>query len=291
MTVADESLYFEIEGLVNSFKNPSTSAFQFSYLIPPKTSAVGLLTNVAGWLERDYYQLLNVLDVAVVPLHIEARFSDLWSVKKWKASNLGKDILFRERLFKSRYAIYVKISNQRNTDAKVSSRQEGKGRNHEKRDLTAYMGNAATVSSTQENGESANLPRGLNEKQLLDLLERSLRQPFRIPALGLDDELVVIRNVEIIKLQRVAESTIVDSIATFEGTPFRQDLSGISRGTAMIPARVSSIPINYDISRIPRVTKYLEVIEFLGGRLKFEHPKKQLFKDTRKENERFLEFF
>jgi len=132
---------FRIEGLVNSFRVPQTAVYQNTTITPTKTQIVGLLTNIMGKVEKDYYELLNELMVGIVPVKINNIFVDLWQYKKWKESNQGRAVLTREKIFLPIYDIYIGIDND--------------------------MG-------------------------LVD----SLKHPRRIPALAMDDELIMIKDVK-----------------------------------------------------------------------------------------------
>jgi len=106
-----EAVKFVVKGFVNSFRIPQTSVYQLTYLAPTKTQIVGMLTNVMGKSERDYHRLLKEAKVGIVPLSIETVFVDVWLYKKWKAANLGRAILKREKLLNPRYLLYISASN------------------------------------------------------------------------------------------------------------------------------------------------------------------------------------
>ena len=238
------TINFELEGLFNSFKIPSTGSYQLSYLAPPKTVLIGMLTNIMGLKETHYYDLLKKIAVAIVPLSVSSRFADLWSFKKWKGKNYGKDILNREKLFLPKYSVYVK-TDETNDDAEA----------------------------------------------LLEQIENALKQPQRVPSLGMDDELVLIKKVERKILKPLESSNIVHSIATYENGEFTQILDDVPRKVTIIPARVVTVPVDYDRSKIPRrISKTLQIVEFFGGKLEFKHPKTQIFVDSSADKEIRVEF-
>ena len=67
-----DAVRFIVEGLINSFRIPQTSVHQLTYLAPTKTQVVGMLTNIMGKNERDYYTLLDKLGIGIVPFTINS---------------------------------------------------------------------------------------------------------------------------------------------------------------------------------------------------------------------------
>jgi len=50
---------FRVEGVLNSFKMPFFKKYHKSFFAPPKTSILGMLTNILGKHEEFYYQLFD----------------------------------------------------------------------------------------------------------------------------------------------------------------------------------------------------------------------------------------
>lgn len=76
-----EAVRFIVEGLINSFRMPQTSIYQLTCLAPTKTQVVGMLTNIMGKNERDYYALLDKVQVGIIPVYINSIFNDAWTFK------------------------------------------------------------------------------------------------------------------------------------------------------------------------------------------------------------------
>lgn len=102
-----KAVRFTAEGLINSFRIPQTSAHQLTYLVPTKTQIAGLLASIMGKGEADYYDLLRRIKVGIIPFKLDSLFTDAWTFRKWKEAGSGRDILTREKLYKSEYVVYV----------------------------------------------------------------------------------------------------------------------------------------------------------------------------------------
>lgn len=102
---------FTLEGSMNSFRIPQTSAYQLTYLAPTKTQIIGMLNSIMGKGENNYYELLKTLNVGIIPKQVDSIFIDYWTFRKLKPSNQGKAVLKREKLYKSIYIIYVSAEN------------------------------------------------------------------------------------------------------------------------------------------------------------------------------------
>lgn len=207
-----DAVRFIVEGLINSFRIPQTSVHQLTYLAPTKTQVVGMLTNIMGKNERDYYTLLDKLGIGIVPLHINSIFNDAWTFKKWKSSGAGRDILQRERIYMGKFLIYV---------------------------LT-------------------------QDSHLLDDVMRSLKYPSRVPSLGMDDEMVIIREPQKITMESREESTVHSVFTLEEGMKFRyQPLA--TKVSNLFPPRVISVNLNFNNNVTPRKpTKFAQIVEFAG---------------------------
>lgn len=136
---------FELEGLLNSFRIPFFRTYHKTFLAPPKTTVIGMLCNISLKPQKDFFEILDkeLIDVSVVIDEINGKTKDLWSYKTLEKGNMGKSVIRRDKLFLSKYTIYVYIK----------------------------------------------------EKTLFDDIFESLKNPKNTPSLGLDDELVIIKNV------------------------------------------------------------------------------------------------
>jgi CRISPR-associated protein Cas5t len=139
---------FELEGLLNSFRVPFFRTYHKTFLAPPKTTVIGLLCNISLKSQKEFFEILNqeLIDVSVVIDEIGGRAKDLWSYKTLEKGNMGKSVIRRDKLFLSRYTVYLNIKT----------------------------------------------------KALFNEVYSTLISPKNTPALGLDDELIVIKNVTII---------------------------------------------------------------------------------------------
>lgn len=214
-----KSLRFEIEGFVNSFRISQTAVYQLTNLAPTKTNIVGMLTNICGKTEKDYYDALKDIKVGIVPISIDSLFIDTWRFKKMKTANRGVGVLKREKLYLPKYLIYVMTNNGRN-------------------------------------GE----------------LLHCLKSPKRIPSLGMDDEIVKIRNpveIEMEKIMDEKESKKVDSIFIYN-PKYKVKYAPIT-DNFWVPRFVS---INLDFEKeIPRNPKdVVQIVEFCGLRCELDTP-------------------
>lgn len=104
---------FSVEGVFNSFRIPFFRTYHKSFLAPPKTTIVGMLTNIMGKSEEYYYNILNEdkIQVSVVIDSIKGKAKDLWAYKSLesKSEMHGRSIIRRDRLFNAKYIIYLRI--------------------------------------------------------------------------------------------------------------------------------------------------------------------------------------
>ncbi len=210
-----KALRFDVEGFVNSFRIHQTAVYQLTDLVPTKTNIVGMLTNISGKTEKDYYNMLKDIKVGIVPIDINSLFVDLWRFKKLKNVNQGVGVLKREKLYLPKYLIYI-VTN--------------KGRNEE----------------------------------FLDCL----KFPKRVPSLGMDDEMIEIKNpveIEMEKITNEEESKKVDSIFIYNP---KNKMKYDSIADNFWAPRFTSMNLNFE-NEIPRRPKdIVQIVEFCG--LKFE---------------------
>jgi CRISPR-associated protein Cas5 subtype I-B len=107
---------FKVEGVYNSFRVPFFRTYHKTFLAPPKTTILGMLTNIMGKSEEFYYNLLNEdeIKVSVVIDSIRGKAKDLWAYKSLesKGNMHGRSIIRRDKLFNAKYSIYLMIRNE-----------------------------------------------------------------------------------------------------------------------------------------------------------------------------------
>jgi len=105
---------FELEGLLNSFRIPFFRAYHKTFLAPPKTTIIGMLCNISLKPQKDFFEILNkeLIDVSVVIDKIDGKTKDLWSYKTLEKDNRGKSVIRRDKLFLSKYTIYISIKDK-----------------------------------------------------------------------------------------------------------------------------------------------------------------------------------
>lgn len=106
---------FKVEGVFNSFRVPFFRTYHKTFLAPPKTTIIGMLTNIMGKSEEFFYEILNqnVVKVSVVIDVINGKVKDLWTYKTFqsKSGMHGKSIIRRDHLFNAKYTIYIMVKN------------------------------------------------------------------------------------------------------------------------------------------------------------------------------------
>jgi CRISPR-associated protein Cas5 subtype I-B len=107
---------FRVEGIFNSFRIPFFRTYHKSFLAPPKTTIMGMITNIMGKPEAFYYKLLDedIVKVSVVINSIKGKAKDLWGYKSFesKSGMHGRSIVRRDRLFNAKYTIYLMIQDE-----------------------------------------------------------------------------------------------------------------------------------------------------------------------------------
>lgn len=98
-----KAIRFRVEGVLNSFRIPVFKKYHKTFLAPPKTVILGMVSNIMGESEEFYYNLLNSdIYVSVVIKNIEGKAKDLWRYR-----DKGNSIIRRDKLFKSEYMIFI----------------------------------------------------------------------------------------------------------------------------------------------------------------------------------------
>lgn len=167
------AIKFKVEGILNSFRIPFFRTYHKTFLAPPKTTVIGLLTNVLRKSEKWYYEILHhdIFEVSVVIDEISGKTKDLWGYKTLKKNDMrGRSVIRRDKLYKAKYTIYLKL-NEKN--------------------ITKYLKQSPEDFKTE--------------------IMQALKSPKCIPALGLDDEIIKIYTVEELELRK-SEQKIINSV-------------------------------------------------------------------------------
>jgi CRISPR-associated protein Cas5t len=101
------------------------------------------------------------------------------------------------------------------------------------------------------------------EEPLLGDIMKFLRYPSRIPSLGMDDELVLIRDIKKIEMEPKDDS-VVHSVFTYnEGMKYEYCPKGDN--VPLFPPRIITVNLNFDRKVTPRKpTDFVQVVESLG---------------------------
>lgn len=109
-------LRFKVEGVFNSFRIPFFRTYHKTFLAPPKTTIVGMITNIMGKGENFFYDILSQdkIKASVVIDSIRGKAKDLWTYKTFenKSNMHGRSIIRRDRLFNAKYTIYLMIDDK-----------------------------------------------------------------------------------------------------------------------------------------------------------------------------------
>ncbi len=210
-----KAIRFKAEGFVNSFRISQTAVYQLTGLVPTKTNIVGMLANISGKFEKDYYEMLKEIKVGIIPLDINSHFVDLWGYKKFKKGNYGRAVLKREKLYLPKYLIYVLTNN----------------------DLSEY------------------------------LLE-CLKNPKRIPSLGMDDELANIKNVKKISMDKI-KSREVHSIFIHDPD---NGMESVNVSDHFWGRKFTSMPLDFDPETPRKGKDMVTIVEFCGLKFKLDKP-------------------
>jgi len=192
-----KAIRFSAEGMLNSFRIPFFRTYHRSFLAPPKTTVIGMLTNILGEPEKWYYETLNKdeVKVSVVINDIMGKAKDLWAYKTFesKSGMHGRSIFRRDKLYLACYTIYLTTAND----------------------------------------------------ELRSRLGKGLKSPASIPALGLDDEMVRIFDVQEIELTENSTGR-VDSVFMDYEYKYR---AFIKDGARPVEFPLSNFtPLNYEIA-------------------------------------------
>lgn len=105
-----EILRVEVKGIFNSFREPKAHKSQSTFLVPPRTTILGLAGAALG-VDKDDLKELKDLKVSTILLEIEGKARDLWRYTMVKKAgregySVGPSILFRDMLYGAHYYIY-----------------------------------------------------------------------------------------------------------------------------------------------------------------------------------------
>jgi len=220
-----KAIRFEVEGFFNSFRVPFFRTYHKSFLAPPKTTVIGMLCNISLKSQKTFFDILDkekVL-VSVVIDQIEGKAKDLWAYKTLvKNEQRGRSVIQRDRLFKSKYTVYLKITDD---------------------DLFYDFYNA-------------------------------LNSPKNIPSLGMDDELIYLKNVtDDFGIEKNKTQT-VDSIFLDKGYKYKVKPKDITKAIVLptfqqVPTKFIAFEKGKRVSREPVKDSVSNKVEFINCEIEF----------------------
>ena len=231
-----QAIRFELEGLLNSFRVPFFRTYHKTFLAPPKTTIIGLLCNIALKSQKEFFEILNqeLIDVSVIIDEINGKTKDLWSYKTLEKGNMGKSVIRRDKLFLSKYTIYLSIKN----------------------------------------------------KTLFDEIYSALKNPKNTPALGLDDELIVIKNVTIIDNLVLNATNRINSVFLNKAYSYKAFIKDITQPLELPTPNLTPIKFNAFDKKGMRISKEVKEeypqVEFINCEIELQNVTSYV--DEEKEN-------
>ncbi len=219
-----QAIRFEIEGLLNSFRVPFFRTYHKTFLAPPKTTVIGLLCNISLKSQKEFFEILNqeLIDVSVVINEIGGRTKDLWSYKTLEKGNMGKSVIRRDKLFLSKYTVYLSIKN----------------------------------------------------KTLFDEIYSALMSPKNTPALGLDDELIVIKNATILDALVPNSTKRINSVFLNKAYSYKAFIKDITQPLELPTPNLTPIKFNAFDKKGMRVSKEIKEeypqVEFINCEIELQ---------------------
>jgi CRISPR-associated protein Cas5t len=107
-----EVIRFRVKGFLNSFRIPFFKTYHKSFLLPPKTTIIGMLCNISLKSQKEFFEILdnNSIQVSTVLKSFEGKGKDLWSYRLYEKKNNGKSVIRRDKLYNVEYIVYLNIS-------------------------------------------------------------------------------------------------------------------------------------------------------------------------------------
>ncbi len=212
---------FELKGFLNSFRIAFFRTYHKSFLAPPKSTVIGMLCNISLKSQKEFCEILNkeLISVSIVIDEIKGKSKDFWSYRVFGGKNRGKSIIRRDKLFKPKYTIYLKI----------------------------------------------------DDKELFNKILQSLKNPKNTPSLGLDDELVEIKNVEVLNLD-LNNANRINSIFLDKGIKYKTHIKDELLEVNFPTTNLTPTKFKYfeNEKRVPReVIEEFKQIEFLNCEIEF----------------------
>lgn len=119
-----KAIYFEVAGILNSFRIPDFQTYHKTLLYPPKTTVCGMLGSVLGYSPQEVNdKLIPQIKIGIIIKDIGGRANDLWKIKKITRYSKGDEkmegcvvidkfsyygaVIMRELLFRPQYRFYV----------------------------------------------------------------------------------------------------------------------------------------------------------------------------------------
>jgi CRISPR-associated protein Cas5t len=231
-----KTIRFEVEGLLNSFRIPFFRTYHKTFLAPPKTTVIGLLCNISLKSQREFFEILNqeLIDVSVVIDEIVGKTKDLWSYKTLEKKNMGKSVIRRDKLFLSKYTIYLNIK----------------------------------------------------EEKLFDEIFEALKNPKNTPALGLDDELICIKNVIVLDNLLCNPTKTVNSVFLNKSFQYKALIKNKNLSLELPTPNLTPIKFNAFDKKGIRISKEVLVeypqVEYINCEIELENV--MSYVDKEKEN-------
>jgi len=109
-----------------------------------------------------------------------------------------------------------------------------------------------------------------DNEDLLQEIYISLKNPRRAPSLGLDDELVIIKNVDIMQDAEILKNTkgITTEVYSTFPSEFVKEYEFkmiLKEDQFILPPRIIKTNLLFDMGPPRRPKKYLNIVEFFGG--------------------------
>lgn len=113
-----EVIKFKAQGIFNSYKIPVFRKYHKTFLAPPKTVVIGMLSNILDKGEKWYYEALqdDVFKVSIIIESIEGTVKDLWVYRTYEKTPTGMftSIVRRDHLFMASYTFFIALKKDEN---------------------------------------------------------------------------------------------------------------------------------------------------------------------------------
>lgn len=111
------------------------------------------------------------------------------------------------------------------------------------------------------------------EDGLLSEIINSLKNPLRIPSLGMDDELIIIRDVNELDMKKREINRVDSTFRLEEDLKFSPKFTA-TKGMQFFPPRIVTVNLDFNENEIPRKPKqFIQLVEFAGLYCELTTPK------------------